>query len=325
MKSAVGDVYVGEKSANDFWVLLTGGSAMEGMGSNKDGEWLDITGITDHPYKQTICFYLQQQLQQQMPNKRVKVFNAASSSYSVYQCFWRYMSLAPKLKPDWVISMDGVNEPTDLPDDGSVRDHIDSNWKSFPQFHFPINVIIPITTHSALVNAMKQKLFHAKLDFRLKKANKNGFPTRKKWARFASPAPRFANLTTSLGSAIDSFNTWINRYDSTLNSRRVKHLFLIQPYLNFRDSSLFGEAEKALFHYYNAEYQKPSLHTFLDSLYKQFSHAHYTSPIFPMTSVDHWPEWVFVDYCHFTDAATRKIADEICRYILSNGAEKPFQ
>jgi len=45
MKSKVGDVFIEKKTEKDFWVLLTGASAMEGMGSNRNGDWLDITGV----------------------------------------------------------------------------------------------------------------------------------------------------------------------------------------------------------------------------------------------------------------------------------------
>lgn len=43
-KSAPGETEMPVKGENEVWVFLFGASAMEGMGSNKDGEWLDITG-----------------------------------------------------------------------------------------------------------------------------------------------------------------------------------------------------------------------------------------------------------------------------------------
>src|ERR1700735_4062734 len=58
MKSACGDYRMPVKAGGDLWVLLLGGSAMEGMGSNKDGAWFDMTNIGDHPYEETIAFFL---------------------------------------------------------------------------------------------------------------------------------------------------------------------------------------------------------------------------------------------------------------------------
>jgi len=43
-----------------------------------------------------------------------------------------------------------------------------------------------------------------------------------------------------------------------------------------------------------------------------------------MYAVHDWEDWVFLDYCHFSESANRKIADEIANFILSNGKDKPF-
>lgn len=325
MKSAVGDVFIGNKTINDYWVLLTGGSAMEGMGSNKNGKWLDISGVNDHPYNETIAFYLQELLQKQMPEKKVKVFNAANSSFTIYQSYWRYMSLADKIKPDFVISMDGVNEPPQLHQNETVRDVLVKDWATYPQFHFPIKYIVPFTRHSTFVNELKQKLFHVKLDFRLKRARENNYPERRKWADSVTPPIQWAAFTDDIQRANYSFDSWINKYDSILTARHTKHLLLIQPHISFRDTIHLCQAEKALFHYYESTFQNSNLHSFLRILYNQFSLKESSSPIFTMTSVHHWEGWVFVDYCHFTDDATKKIAGEIFNYIISNGTRKPFQ
>ena len=110
-KSRAGDIEMPVKSPEDFWIFLFGGSAMEGMGSNKDGEWLDITGVRDYPYEKSIAFLLQQKLQLLIPGRKIKVFCAANSGFSVYQDILQYRRLKSKYKMDWIISMDGVNEP----------------------------------------------------------------------------------------------------------------------------------------------------------------------------------------------------------------------
>src|ERR1700744_3809409 len=69
MKSLCGDYRMPVKEAGDLWVLLLGASAMEGMGSNKDGAWFDITNIADHPYKETIAFFLEERLRRVYPGK----------------------------------------------------------------------------------------------------------------------------------------------------------------------------------------------------------------------------------------------------------------
>src|SRR5579872_6898468 len=79
MRSRCGDYAMPAKMPGESWVLLLGASAMEGMGSNKEGAWLDITGVVDHPYNGTIAFYLEEQLRQRFPGRSFRVFNAAVS------------------------------------------------------------------------------------------------------------------------------------------------------------------------------------------------------------------------------------------------------
>jgi hypothetical protein len=325
MKSAVGDEFIGEKQADDYWVLLTGGSAMEGMGSNRNGEWLDISGVDDHPYEETIAYHLQQMLQAKMPAKRVKVFNAASSSYTIYQSRQRYLELAEKIKPDWVISMDGVNDPVSLPEGETSPQWSMREWQSRPQFGYPLRLVIPLTSHSALVNYVKQKIFDIRETGRYEKALRAGFPERKKWAATGAPEIKYAETDAGIERGIDNFIFWINDYDSTLSARGTKHLLLIQPYMSFRDTTNLSTEERALNHYYRSEFADSAKHTFFRSIYAQFPAADSLhSNIVSMGSVHHWHGWVFVDYCHFTNEALKRISEEIYNYIVSDGNRRIF-
>ena len=320
MKSQVGDVLIPEKQSNDFWVLLTGASAMEGMGSNKNGEWLDITGTEDYPYNETIGYYLQQILQAQMPAKKVKVFNAACSSYFIFQSYYRWKTLSKKINPDWVISMDGCNEPATLKENESVQDLQKADWDNSPQFHFPLNFIIGLTSHSAFINALKQKLFHIKQDYRLSSNRKNNYPVRQKWLHATAPPVQFAQSHKNILLAVDSFLNTLRQYDSVLTENNEKHLFLIQPHLCLRDTSNLSAEEMALSHYYRAAYNDSSKNTFMKLLHQAFSsNLQMHKNIVSMDVLHHWKESVFVDYCHFKKSVNQKIAVEISRYILSNG------
>ena len=72
MRVKLGDVFMPHKTQDDFWVFLFGGSAMAGMGSNKGGDWIRITGTYDHPIEESIDGYLQKMLQSKIKNKRVR-------------------------------------------------------------------------------------------------------------------------------------------------------------------------------------------------------------------------------------------------------------
>ncbi len=325
MNSKVGDEFIETKTEKDFWVLLTGGSAIEGMGSNRNGEWLNITGVDNHPWNETIGFYLQQLLQNSMSDKRVKVFNAATVSHTVYQSYLRYLTLSKKMKFDWVISMDGVNDPAMLAAAETTSAYCLKDWNENPQFHYPLKLIIPLTRHSALVNAIKQKLFHLKGDYRLRKNRNNNFPKRKYWASATTRPIKYAAISNDITRGANSFTNWILKYDSALNSVRQNHLLLIQPQMCFRDTSVLGDAEKAVNNYYRTVFQDSVKQTYLATVYDFFLKDTLHKNIIPMNSVHYWPGWVFVDYCHFTKEAEKKIAGEIFNYISSNGGTQIFK
>jgi hypothetical protein len=299
---------------------------MEGMGSNRNGDWLSITGVDDHPYDETIAYYLQQQLQQAMPGKRVKVFNAAFSSSILYQSYQRYLQLANKLQPDWVISMDGQNDPSTLAPNESSIDYIKNEWSKNPQFHSPLKYIIAFTQHSAFINAIKQKLFDFKQNAKAYNARKKDFPLRTQWAMATAPPIQIAAEDEGTKRAADNFSRWLLSYDSALNKAHRKHLLLLQPHMFLRDTIHLTTTELALNHYYRSVFQDAKQNAFLNEIYKRFSVADTLhSNIVPMLSVHTWTEPVFVDYCHFTDEATKKIAAEIYAYIVSDGKASIFK
>jgi hypothetical protein len=298
---------------------------MEGMGSNRNGEWLDITGVDNHPWNETIGFYLQQLLQNSMLDKRVKVFNAATVSHTVYQSYLRYLTLSKKIKFDWVISMDGVNDPAMLTADETTSAYCLKDWNENPQFHYPLKLIIPLTRHSALVNAIKQKVFHLKENYRLRKNRNNNFPKRKYWASATTRPIKYAGISNDIARGANSFRDWILKYDSALNSVQQNHLLLIQPQMCFRDTSVLGDAEKAVNNYYRTVFQDSVKQTYLALVYDFFLKDTLYKSIVPMSSVHYWRGWVFVDYCHFTKEAEEKIAGEIFNYITSNGRVQIFK
>lgn len=317
MKSVPGDVTLPEKKPGEFWVLLLGASTMEGMGSNNDGNWLDITGTTDHPYYETIAWYLQQQLQLKMPEKKVRVFNAANSSYTIEQSRLRCELLLKKMQPDWVVSLDGQNNPPTLTDSQSVLSIVKKDWETNPTKKFPLTWIIPLTSHSAFVNSLKQFVFHRKANNRIEKAVSDHFPERLKWLQ--KPALPLNTDTVSPGvvKAVDNYyKEWIG-YDSMLTARNQKHLLLLQPHLLFRNQSILDSAERALYSYYSNEWNQADKNGFLLKLRNSFNKKALGHPnLSILNEVDSLKQQVFVDYCHFTKSTNQFVASVLCDRIL---------
>jgi hypothetical protein len=313
MRGMPGDVFMPKKGPNDYWVFLFGGSAMEGVGSNKDGDWLDITGVMDYRPDETIAGHLQNILQQKMPGKKVRVFNAAMSGGSLWQSMMRYKQLSAKYKMDWVISMDGENEPPAL-QDLSAHEFIKNRWNESSLFKFPLNVIIPVTSHSAFVNKMKQALFHYKLSGRLERNEREHYPARASWAGAATGTLRFAGPNHQTEKAIREFHSDLWEFDSVLTANRQLHVLYIQPQLAFRDTSVMNTTERALYNYYIAAYNDPFNNSFKQRLYS--GQDSLPGGVQILAQLHSWKNQAFVDYCHFTAQANEYAAQIMAMEIL---------
>ncbi len=311
MRVNAADVRMPVKKENDFWVFLLGGSAMAGMGSNINGEWLDITNVFTHTISTSIDGYLQEILQRQMPDKKVRVFNAAVSSATILQSRWNYKRLK-KYKPDWVVSMDGVNEPKAWTFKGSLKDHIHREWRNDPQNNFPISFYTAITQHSAFFNFLKKWWFFKRLEIR-RAANKNGGSAiRKNWID-QDPGKKMLANDKRISAAVDSFLYHLLLFEKDLESDKQKHLLLIQPHLSMRNTSKLLNSEQAVFNYY-CSLGYMDTNTYFEMLYKKARDMQLNS----MENVHDWNFEVFVDYCHFTSRANEQIAMDIATAITDN-------
>ena len=313
MRSMPGDVFMPKKGPDDFWVFLFGGSAMEGVGSNKDGQWLDITGVMDYRPNETIAGYLQKILQQQMPGKKVRVFNAAASGTTIWQSMLRYKELAAKYQIDWAVSMDGENEPPVLKEQ-SAHEFIKERWRTNALFKFPLNAIITVTSHSAFINKMKQGLFDYKLSRRLKRNKQEHYPVRASWSSRQTGTLKFAAPDAGTEKAAQEFYRDLRQFDSVLTANHQPHLLYIQPHLAFRDTSRMNTTERALYNYYLTTYNDP-----FNNSFKQRLHSGKDSlPAAARTlaQLHTWSRPAFVDYCHFTREANEYVAQLIAMEIL---------
>ena len=318
MRSQPGDVGIPEKQAGDYWVFLLGGSAMEGMGSNKDGEWLDITGKKDFPWNETIAFKLQEQLQQAMPDKKVRVFNAANSSFTLQQSYLRCKDLLSRYKADYVISLDGQNNPETLGENQTVMDWSRADWATRPTNYFPVTWILPLSTPSAAVYTLKQYNFHRRENNRTEKNEKEGYPRRTYWSGQPLGKLKYSELTPAVDRAVTAYYDQLKAYDSMLTAQSVPHLLLLQPHLIFRDPAKLDATEKAVWNYYCAAFNTAERNRFLLALRERFVPAGYgnSSTVQVVAVPDTLGIPVFTDYCHFTPQANQYMVQFLASRIL---------
>ncbi|MBS1668121.1 MAG: hypothetical protein JST58_12150 [Bacteroidetes bacterium] len=317
-RSAVGDWRQPTKTDHDFWVLLTGASAMEGMGSNKDGNWVDITGVQDYVYEKTIAHKLQVILQKELPNRRVRVFNGANSGYILWQSYQRYENLKKELKPDWVVSLDGNNEYASLDDDADLKKLKQSGWEDYPIFKAPSKYIIPFTQRIYSLNSLKQLIYHIKSQVRLQKNIKENYPVRAQWLHRGSKPISFCQVTHKIQNAIDAYMYWLHQYDSSLSRDGVNHLLIYQPFLFDKNFSTMGDTEKALYNYYSWNYNDSVGQTFKTIVKKKLEAEESTNPNLLVLDANRISGQTFVDYCHFTEIAADSITAIIGSRILAS-------
>ena len=101
---------VGAKKPNEYRVFFLGGSAAYGERAAEKGQYQLISQQTTYDSTQTISAYLEQDLQRLLPDKIVRVYNAAVVSYRIHHGFLTYLEQLRSLEPDLLVTMDGQNE-----------------------------------------------------------------------------------------------------------------------------------------------------------------------------------------------------------------------
>lgn len=315
MKGQPGNAKMPVKKPGDYWVFLFGASAMEGMGSNKTGAWLDITGVDDYPWNESLAFLLQQNLQAAMPDKRVTVFCAANSMYSIHQSIKKFESLSNQFAMDYVISLDGNNEPAFLADTANAQQYITNEWQSLPIHRFPTTAIVPITSRSAFANGIKQWMYHLRHQQRLKSNVAKGFPERAKWL-MQSPKQLNINIKSeNVLRAASVFTKAITRFDSLLIAKGIPHTLFVQPHLSLRANFATDPTEKAVYNYYSENYNDEFVNGFQQVIHE----GRYSGgDIYVLNEMHHLQQPVFVDYCHFTPYANKYFAGLMAKKILES-------
>jgi lysophospholipase L1-like esterase len=320
-----GDVFMPVKKEDDFWVFLFGGSAMAGMGSNKDGDWIDITGVNDHPINQSIDGYLRNYLQKAMPHKKVRVFNTAVSGHTIYQSFIHYQLLC-KHKPDWIISMDGINDPKSLATKETTLSYIQNQWKADPGQNSLFGFSKLLMSHSAFLNKLYKYIYFKHELIRTNENTNSSWKIKNKWTHEKNKKIAYTNQNPDIINAVKAFNSHLTAFTEKLEEDKQNHILLIQPYASLRDTNKLIGTEKAVYNYFTNFSNKDTTNTFIKILHEKTKEDFkFDSKVFSMNAVHHWNGWVFVDYCHFTKEANKRIAREIFESIISNGNYIPFE
>ncbi len=326
MRVAAGDTVMPEKGVDDFWVFCLGGSTMAGVGASQQGAWLEISGVSSHDIEHAIDGLLQAQLQSALPDKRVRVFNAAVSAHALAQSQWTYEALK-HLEPDWVVSMDGVNDPTSLQDGESTPNWLADKWRRHPINRFPFRHARLLMRNSAFGFLVGESVFYRTGLIRNPRHSRQDPAVVREWlARPPTPDRDAigAELDAGPARAVERYLSRLGDFHRQLSTDGQKHLLVVQPFLGLRDTDRLGDTEQALYNYAKAT-QAPALGRFMGAIHQGVEAAYPDHPNIVSTSALHAsPEWIFVDYCHLTRDANRLVANALSESILRLERSKPF-
>lgn len=328
IKSYPGTVKMPEKKKNDFWVFLFGGSAMAGKGSDRSQGYLNITGVTEHNPPDTIEYHLQKLLQKFFVDKNVSVFNASVAMHSVAQSMTNYERLR-HLNPDWVVSMDGFNEG-----ENSVTNSLRKGWPKHPVNTFPVKQLRIMASLSAFIFLIGEYIYY---DSGFIEVPLETLPD-PKIKEFWLDHPReilpltpkeLAHAPSEIKAHFKEYFRNLSLFQNMLELDKQKHLLLVQPFMIMRNSQKMPPVERAVYNYMAARKQKSS-NSLDNGDYRQYMFSllanklSKSNSIFSMDTMHHWDGWVFVDEVHLSKEANKRIAQEISKFIISNGTSIPF-
>lgn len=309
-----GQVALPPRSAGDLWIVLLGGSAMAGVGSAQTGEWLRMTGIGVHPIEDAIDGQLEALLQARLPGRTVRVFNHAVAWYTLTQCRALYRERLAVLRPDFVVALNGANEPSSLAPAETTGDVVRERWRTHPMNRFPIREARWLMSRSALAYAAGEFVFFRSGLVRTTRRTPREEAVVQRWMGEPRTA-RVAPPTAGESRAVAEFFATARAFRHDLAAAGTPHLLLVQPELSLRRVERLGVPERALYNYYLAE-RGGVQHTFMRRLHEAVE-AEAGGGVLSLASLHDEEGWLLLDNCHLTREANRRIAtrvaDHICR------------
>lgn len=304
---ALGDVEMPKKGKDEVWILLSGGSAMLGTGSIREGDYLSITQITDHPKATSIDGYLEEELNKHSKTK-YRVFNCAVSGYTSWQAFLKAQQLMLQFHFDWVISMDGQNDPGFIPSGQTPRDISEGYWKGFLNSKHPFVHQFEWMQRSALIYCVLRGKYN--LGETLKE-EPNREEIINKWNKYDGKIA-FVNDSNLVKKGVEYFVQSLTQQSNYLEKKGIKHLHFIQPHLCLRNETKMAPIEKTITKYYSS-LKRDTINSFMREIHQ----LKWQSPkIIALSEVHELPFWVFTDYCHLTSEANKYLAHRMFQLIL---------
>jgi len=325
-----------DKAPNSVRIFIVGGSVAYGIAGNLFGE------VAHNPApprnSETISYYLERELNARYPSRHWEVINAGVPAYRLHQDLARLLSVVLRYRPDYVISIDGVNDMESILSAPVHYDPylVDERMVDFDELANPAG----FTSLRVLASNWLRResaLAHSLQDWIAERR------TARYVARTALPDPlkdpvRWEDLTAEQqrhyrGSAaqLDAYARLVRQIHAILAVDHVEDLFVLQPHLATTHKPLTG-TEPVLNEL--TRRRRGNLYVYgFATLYPRLADT--LSADAPVTgyrflntigAFDGMRDQAYTDFCHLTPQADRVIADRILdslRDSFAHAADSP--
>jgi lysophospholipase L1-like esterase len=306
-----------EKPPNTVRVFIAGGSTAYGWTTG----WPDINPDLERLYNnQTISYYLEQDLNQDLRSKHWEVINAGSPSYTMNVELAQIQSVLLRYRPDCVILLDGHN------DLGSLLRHITVNYD--PYTAIPDELTLPTNPGSfgSLLFFINRWLRNNSAAFRVigDRMQEMRYPPPNREARTPelSDPVRLSDLTskeqaqfTMAQSQLAFYPRLARQIHRVLELDGVKPIFLLQPELMLTHKQLTDREQRMIDYQrknralllYGYQQLYPEIGTRMASTGQQDGFAFVNL----IDVFDRTADQTFSDDCHLTPLGNRIIAERL--------------
>jgi len=311
------------KPANTVRIILLGGSVTYG-GESLYPEIGHRELLRDD---ETIDYYLEQQLSREFPSKHWEVVNAGVKGYLLNQDLALLLSVVLRYHPDYVISLDGVNDLSSLLRAPRLYDAYlqpelvqDFNNLANPSSFGSLRAMAAawLRNDSVLFYSMQAWMSE------WSRARARALRSR----RSAPPSPLCLSdlrpqeqeqYKTSAGQ-LDSVLTPVQLMHAVLEEQGIGHLFALQPEILFSRKPWAGTEQQLL--EYHRKMETPVFVYGFETLYPRLAASlradavRRTFDFLDLTSVfDGVTAETYTDYCHLTPTGNKMIADRLFTHL----------
>lgn len=313
-----------EKPADTVRIFIMGGSAAFGSQAMPGSIFLKLSGQGEYSTDETISAYLQDALQKKYPSKKFEVINAATNWSRIHQQLLHYCRKIRSLSPDLIISIDGQNDSHSTDISLNAWDETVNNFQIelLDSMQHKLRAIFK-NSYSAYLMAM--------LIFRSTENDSIESDLVEKYAPIIKPdnfdetiAEYYMVNNISVNREVEEYLKNLQYFEAILNADGVPHVFFLQPQTIMDTSKILTRNEKAIQGYLYSRIDKQYFRiNFFKRLEKESIKLRGAGlPFFPIFDVfSGKTENAYSDYCHFTPAGNRVIAQYLMSFIENNHKE----